>query len=81
MTTTTGAFPDFIGYTIHAINESFEPGSHASFTHSACLGDAASRATALFALAGSPGVPCGFPEAVVSAITGARMSAALMCIM
>src|SRR5678815_91926 len=38
--------------------ESFEPGSHATFTHSACRGDAASRAAAVLALGGSERSPC-----------------------
>src|SRR3954452_24851938 len=35
-TTTTGVFAfDVVGYTTHAINESLEPGAHATLTHSA----------------------------------------------
>src|SRR3990172_13083398 len=52
--TTPGAFVRETGYTIHAINESFEPGSHAILTHSAWRGLAARRAAALLFLPPHP---------------------------
>src|SRR3954468_930704 len=58
-TTTTGVLAfDVDGYTTHAMSESAEPGSHASFTHSPCRGLAARRAFAALLLAGSDALPC-----------------------
>src|SRR5690242_14811933 len=57
-TTTTGDLVRFVdGYTIHAMSESLDPGSHAIFTHSPWRGLASRRALALLALAGIPVVP------------------------
>src|SRR3954465_5825963 len=55
------------------MSESDEPGSHASFTHSACRGLAANRAAAALLLAGSAGLP--WPA---GATAGEAMSPALM---
>ena len=79
-TTTTGAFPRVCGYTTQAISESFDPCSHAIFTHSPWRGLALRRAAAVLSLGGSPGMPCS-PELRADEVGAAgRRSAALMCI-
>jgi hypothetical protein len=51
------------------MSESGDPGSHASFTHSAWRGLAANRAAAALLLGGSAGLPCGAPAAALGAAT------------
>src|SRR5215204_771312 len=75
-TTTTGDFAFAVdGYTTQAMSESLEPGSHATFTHSAWRGLSFTRAAALLLLAGRPAIPCPAPPFAF----GAAMSAADIC--